>query len=318
MTKVERYRELCESESSIPIFSQPWWLDATCGNRWDVCLVEGANGMLASMPYVIKSHYGFVELSQSPLTQKLGPWLKPSSAKRGKVLGQQKKLLSKLISQLPKYDYFNQKWDCSYTNWLPFYWLGFSQTTRITYQLSNLGDLNAVWEGLQSNIKGDVRKALKHNVKLKENPTIEEFIELNKKVFARQQKSLPYSEELVRIIDRACLQHQRGKLFVVADDKGHNHAAVYLIWDENSAYYLMGGGDADLRNSGATSLCLWEAIKFASTVTKKFDFEGSMIEPVEKFFKAFGAEQVLYHAISKSNSKILDLLMLIKSWSRRS
>jgi len=42
-----------------------------------------------------------------------------------------------------------------------------------------------------------------------------------------------------------------------------------------------------------------------------------MIEPIERFFKAFGAEQVSYHAISKSNSKIIDLFKLTKSWSNK-
>lgn len=40
-----------------------------------------------------------------------------------------------------------------------------------------------------------------------------------------------------------------------------------------------------LRNSGATSLLIWEVIKFASTVSKKFDLEGSKLEPVERFLE---------------------------------
>lgn len=82
------------------------------------------------------------------------------------------------------------------------------------------------------------------------------------------------------------------------------HAAAYIIWDENSAYYLMGGGNPELRTSGATSLVMWEAIKFASDVTKHFDFEGSMLEPVERFFRAFGAEQVPYFQISRMSRRM--------------
>ena len=60
------------------------------------------------------------------------------------------------------------------------------------------------------------------------------------------------------------------------------------------------------------SLCMWEAIKFASTVTKKFDFEGSMIESVERFFRAFGAVQKPYIHITKTPSTVLRIVMAFK------
>lgn len=314
MTNKQKYRSHCETEKTIPIFSQAWWLDATSGEEWDVCLVENDNRILASMPYVTKKHYGFVELSQPPLTQKLGPWLKPSIAKNSKALRQQKKLMNGLISQLPGYHYFNQNWHHSYRNWLPFYWNDFSQTTRVTYRIPNLEDPEKIWKGFQSNIRGDIKKSLKLDIRLKQDPTIDEFIELNSKVFARQDKPIPYSEELVRKIDTACIKNKCSKIFLAVDTEGQNHAAVYLIWDQDSAYYLMGGGDPDLRTSGATSFCIWEAIKFSAQVTESFDFEGSMIEPVERFFRAFGADQVFYNQVSKSNSRVIDLLMLVRSW----
>lgn len=60
----------------------------------------------------------------------------------------------------------------------------------------------------------------------------------------------------------------------------------------------MGGSDPDLRSSAAISLCMWAAIKFASTVTKILDFEGSIMEPVERFFRAFCAKQTPYFALT--------------------
>ena len=67
------------------------------------------------------------------------------------------------------------------------------------------------------------------------------------------------------------------------------------------AYYLQGGNHPDLRNSGAASLVMWEAIQFASTVTQQFNFAGSMIPSIERFFRGFGATQVPYFSIYKNN-----------------
>jgi hypothetical protein len=54
----------------------------------------------------------------------------------------------------------------------------------------------------------------------------------------------------------------------------------------------MAGSDPRFRTSGAMSLLTWEAIKYAGQVTRRFDFEGSMLRPVERFFRAFGGRQV--------------------------
>jgi hypothetical protein len=131
------------------------------------------------------------------------------------------------------------------------------------------------------------------------------FFELNAKTFERQGKAPPYSRPFIQRLHGACETNAASKVFIAVDDEGRQHAGVYIIWDEQSAYYLMGGGDPELRASGATSLCLWEAIQFAATVTHSFDFEGSMMESVERFFRAFGAIQTPYFSITKTTSRIL-------------
>ena len=313
MTNKEKYRLFCEQETSIPIFSQAWWLDAVAGEAWDLCLVENGEEIVASMPNVTKKRYGFTLLSHPPLTQNLGPWLKPSQAKYSKMLSQQKDWMQALMDQLPKYDYFNQNWHYSQTNWLPFYWRGFEQTTRYTYVIEDLSDLDRLWDGLEAKIRTDIRKAEnKVGVKVKTDLPIEEFIALNEMTFVRQGMTMPYSKNFVKNLAEKAMQRKQCRWFIGQDADGQNHAGVLIIWDAQSAYYLLGGGNPDLRNSGATSLCVWEAIKFASTVTRRFDFEGSMIEPIERFFRGFGAVQKPYYVVTHKPSKILNTLLCLK------
>ena len=306
MTNKEKYRLLCKNEPSIPIFSKDWWLDSVAGDAWNVVLVEKGDQIHASMPYTMRQRYGLNVISQPALTQTLGPWLRPSTAKYARRLSQEKDLLQKLFEQLPKFAHYQQNWHCTRTNWLPLYWLGYEQTTRYTYRLEDLSNEEQIWGEMEANIRTDVRKASnKEGVKVRTDLDIEAFLTLNEKVFARQNMALPYTRDFVRRLDKAAAQNQARKIFIAEDEQGRHHAGVYLIWDDNTAYYLMGGGDPDLRNSGATSLCMWEAIQFAATVTKNFDFEGSMIEPVERFFRGFGAVQTPYFSISKTNSKLI-------------
>ena len=48
-----------------------------------------------------------------------------------------------------------------------------------------------------------------------------------------------------------------------------------------------------------------EAIEDAAKNGRGFDFEGSMVEPIERFCRAFGARQTPYFTISKGRSPVI-------------
>ena len=75
MTPKEAYQIFCKKEKEIPLFSQPWYLDALCGkSNWDILLVKRGNDIAATMPILKNKKYGF-SLSRMPmLTMYLGPY----------------------------------------------------------------------------------------------------------------------------------------------------------------------------------------------------------------------------------------------------
>jgi GNAT acetyltransferase-like protein len=290
------------------LFEQPWWLEAVAPNAWDAVEVASDNKTVARLPYVVKKKLGLTALTMPPLTQMLGPWLEPSTAKYAKQLSHQKELMNELIEQLPPYDYFSQHFHYSITNWLPFYWQGFNQTTRYTYAIEDLDDLDRVWAQFRHSLRGQIRKAKKY-VTVRTDLDIERFFSINALSFKRQNIEPSYSRDLLQRLDAACAEHRARRMFFAEDAQGRIHAAIYLVWDENSAYFLMGGADPELRLSAAMSLLMWEAIRFARTVTKKFDFEGSMIESIERFFRSFGGVQKPYFHVTRLSSRRIKLLM---------
>lgn len=302
----------------MPIFSKDWWLDAVCEkDNWDVNLVERDGRIVASMPIFEKSLFCFKGIGMPNLTQTLGPYIKfPLGQKYETALSFQKEMLQDLIEALPKTDFFIQSFNYQITNWLPFYWAGFEQKTRYTYVLEDLKDLDCVWKNFNNKLRTDIRKAEKI-LTIDNSDNLEAFYEINRKAFSRQNLSIPYSLEFLRKIDGACSKNSCRRIFFAVDSKENIHGGVYIVWDHNSAYYLMGGYTPELKNSNATSLLLWEAIKFSSTVVNRFDFEGSMIRPIERFFRSFGAVQKPYFHIYKYNSRLLSLLKAIKDVFKR-
>jgi len=235
--------------------------------------------------------------------------LPPHSAKYVTQLSRQHELMAELIELLPPFDYFRQNFNYSITNWLPFYWKGFQQTTRYTYVIEDLTDLAQIWAEARENIKRDVRKA-QQQLTVRSDLDVDVLLALNKKSFERQGLKQPYPDELVHRIHQACMEHSCGKFFFAEKCQGQVYGAVYIVWDEEAAYLIISGADPELRHSGVTSFLYWEAIKFAATVVKIFDFEGSMMQTVEAINRGFGARQKPYFQITKINGLLPRVAMI--------
>lgn len=313
MTNKEKYREFCKKEKDIPIFSKDWWLDSVCGvDTWDVVLVEKGGQVMASLPYMKTKRAIFDVISMPTLTQTMGVYIKyPPKQKYYKRLSCEKDMMSKLIDQLPDYSTFSQNFDRSITNWLAFYWAGYEQSTRYTYVVENM-----TIEELEKNLETDIRrrrrrKAYEAGVEVIQSDDLEKFYELNTMTFKRQGREVPYSFEVVKKLYEACSYNNAVKMyFAIYED---NIIAVnFLVYDENTVYYLMGGIHPDFKDLGGMDIVQFESIKFALESGRAFDFEGSMIESIEKYFRSFGAVQKPYLHITKTNSKILKLKKVIK------
>lgn len=285
------------------IFQQPWWLEVVAPGRWDEIIVRNGDHIEARMPYVIKKKYGLTVLDMPPLTQTLGPWLRKSNAKYSNQLTEQKRLMQEVIDNLPTFDYFIQNFSPAISNWLPFYWNGFIQMTKYTYRIEDLNDLDKVWHDFSKNLRTEIRKAEKRLV-IRTDLDIETFYQNNQLTFRRQGLKTPYSLEFVKNLDKACLAHNARNILSAEDPEGRIHSTIYLVGDSDIRYCLMAGSDPELRTSGANALLIWEALKFTAKISKIFDFEGSMIESVERFFRSFGAIQRPYFKISKMSKRV--------------
>jgi len=313
----EKYKEFAEQEN-LPIFMQPFWLDSVCesGMEWNVILYEKGGKVWGSFVYFIKRKNTFIEIIMPRLTQFLGPYIKyPEKQKYYKRISWEKEVMNYFIDKLIKYDSFNMNFHYLNENWLPFYWRGFEQTTRYTYIVENISV-----EDLEKNFETDIRrrrkKAFNLGVEAFESDNIEKFYELNKMTFERQGKKIPYSFEFIENLYKNCKANSACKIYFAKDKENNLIAGNFLIYDKNRVYYLMGGIDPNYKDIGGMDVILHESIKFAISSGRAFDFEGSMIESIEKYFRSFGAIQKRYFNISKTPSKLLRLKTALKDLAK--
>ncbi|MCL0058160.1 GNAT family N-acetyltransferase [Dehalococcoidia bacterium] len=312
MNNKQKYKQLCAVENSIPVFSKDWWLDAVCGKEnWDVVLIEKNGKIVASLPYYIKNKFGFKIITMPQLTQTMGVWIKYSPRQKyEKKLSYEKKIFTEIIAKLPKVAYFSQNFHYSITNWLPFYWRGFKQTTRYTYVIEDLSDLDRVYNNFSHAKKKNIKKA-SNIVNVKFDLPADQFYANHRMTLSKQGGRILYSFEFFKDIYSAAYQNNSGKTIYAVDEKDNVHAALFIVWDGTSAYNLISTIDPDFRNSGAASLLVNKIIKYVADKTTKFDFEGSMIENVENSFRQFGAIQKPYFNISKSSNMLIKICQAV-------
>lgn len=309
----DKYKDLCAKTPNIPIFLNPWWMDAVCDkDKWDVVIIEDKEQILACFVYVLKTAGIWKAIGMPELTPFSGIWVNyPSGQSGNDRISLEKKIFQKIIEQLPPHDKFFMRLNHEITNWLPFYWKGYQETTCYTYVLNNLSNLDLIYEGFKDHIKEHINKA-KPLISVSPSDDLEQLYKLCTKSYDRQHLKAPFTLGLVKKIHTAAKEKGCAKILLATDMEGKAHAGTLIVWDSERTYYLLGGVDPEFRSSGANSLLMWEAIRFASTVSKKFDFEGSMVEGVEQFFRGFGPVQRPYFLITKTGSKFIAVAEFFK------
>lgn len=312
MDNRDLYKKFCHTEKNIPIFLTYEWLNLVAKDNWNVALSIKDGNVVGCFPYTFKSKLGLKLIEHPPLTPYGGIWIKfPEGQKYTNQLSYQKDIIEELINQIPKFDLFIQKFYPDFQYSLPFYWEKFRLSTAYTYIIKDTKNPEDVFRNFSESLKQKIRKAEKElNVETSEEIAV--LYNLNKKSYNEKGMKLPFSERYLNNILKFCKDNDCGELIVAKDQQGIVHAASLFIWDKNTIYYLCGASDPAFKKSSAMGLIIWEALKRSALKGKQFNFEGSMVEDIERFFRGFGGELTPYTVISKTESKILQVRSFIK------
>lgn len=304
MDSKQEYISFCNKHDWVPLFHQPFWWDCATKN-WDVQKIKVDTSM-AYLPYTFEKKMGFI-FSRNP---HLTPYSGLLFSSLDYTISQKKTLFEKckvFLSQFALSEY-----DCNPTfisnN------KNFSEKHKRTYLL----DINKTEEDIYSNFKSSLRRQLKKAEKLltvSEAKETETFYSIYRESLDKQKGATIIPKETVEKIWNLCNEKSLGKIYFAKDEEENVHAAIFNVYDHQHSYYLLGGSNQAYLGSGAMGLLLWHCIKEAKTNGKTtFDFEGSEVPGVARFFSTFGGKSVEYPVLAaKTNSKLKALLKLKKA-----
>ncbi len=318
MNNKEKYKEICESgEYAIPLFLQYWWMETVCkGKQWDVALAYDGERIAAAMPYHYGRKFGMNYLLQPQLTQYSGPvYFYPAGLTQGKKLDFEKEAAVELLRQVESRRpvIFLQHFSPAVTNWLPFYWAGYRQTTRYTYRLEDIRDTEKVFENFKDeNRQGKIRRCQKSTT-LRFDMTPTQFAEFHHGYWASKGKKDLLSEELITRVCQTAIDRGNGVIASLHDEEGNLLAARFAVYDKECAHSLMSAINMRLHKSGHSETLIWGLINHLRTRTIAYDFEGSMDPGIEHFYRSFGTKQTPFSVIYKYRFPLLAKLIGLKN-----
>lgn len=292
------------------VFTLSDWLEAS-GRKVAIFGCFRGSELVAGLPLTYHvSPPGIRIALHPPLTPYLGILFKNNTGKYVTRISTEKEISSAIASALRReFAVVNFNFHPSVVDLQPFIWEGFSSSVRYTYIL-NLDDIERVWAEMDESRRRNIRRAEKDGIYVEDGVGFEEMFSLVEKTFQRQRIKAQFRTAAFRY--NSVLERKGWcRSFIAKNKDCMPIAGVYIIWDWNRSYYLLGGYDPQHSHHGAVALAMWRAIKFTKEELglREFDFEGSMIPQVELFFRKFGGRLVPYYSVN-----FMPLILKVALW----
>jgi Acetyltransferase (GNAT) domain len=283
-------------QNNVPLFVQPFWFDAI-NNNWDVWHFKTPNGYNYFLPYVTEKKIIFKLLRNPLFTPYSGIVYDKDTYLDEAILF--------FINKINKFDFFELDFALDFSSIHLFE----SNKFKCVPQPTNILNLQQPVAQINSNFKSALKRQIKKsalNLIISNCTDVNIIYYLLNESYKKQQLSLPYTKQLLQQILLACTNNNCGQVWQANNANGEAVAVLWQVWDTHNSYYLTGGSNGQY--SEAMSGLMWHAIQHAHHLgLTNFDFEGSSIPSINKFFSNFAPQLNYYYRISKTKAPILKL-----------
>ncbi len=281
----QRWEQLAQAHGTL--FDSTRWTDLFGPNLRRLGLYDRGGTLRGGFCVYEQRRLGLRILRNPPFTRQIGPFYAPKASNPSAIVSEMRGVVEAMAKYLDeeKAAVLSLGLSLGIDDGLPFRWRGYKVIPHYTYRLDLNQSEDALFSALAKEKRNDIRKAQQDGIEvLKANDT-RSMRELVTHSFARQKKALPHGA-LATILN--AFAPGSSAYCYVAHDQQRPVAGVYIVHDAHCAYYLL-GGYAQGAHHGAGAYAMLQAIHHAKALgLATFDFEGSVIQAIERYFRAFG------------------------------
>lgn len=305
----EKYDTLVEKAS---VFCDSKWIALFGESVKTIGIYNNNNDLIGTFYINIKKVLGLKILKTPSFSPHCGLYyLNPSISNVSKI-SFEKEILNLIIDYLKKNNSLITiiAFPLQYIDMQPFIWEKYKVVPNYTYQINLNHSTDTIFSNYSTEKRKSIKKAIKDSVTCEKITDYKVVKELILKTFNRKEKKI----DLI-FLDKILFEfaNDLNSFAFVAKINNVPIATTFCIYNKQACYYLLGGYDASNKHHGAGSICMHNSILEAKNKNIPiFDFEGSMIPEVEKYFREFGGELKPYYIINKAFLPLEFILKLLK------
>ena len=282
------------------VFYRRSWAENFGTTLRQVGIFDDHNLLVGGLHYVEERVAGFKFIRNPPFTPVIGPFMRVKSQNPVALLESKRKVLEAVA------DFFacqrraivSVALDYQVADGLAFQWRGFKTSPRYTYRIELNQTKEQIFKNFSQARRNDISKAIRDGLTVERSRDLQSVSKLVQETFIRTSGRL--NAEVLQAVLRRYAKPENSFAFIV---RQHDRpiAATFIIHDQGTAYYLLGGYDSEHSHHGAGALAVSESIIAASEMGLQiFDFEGSSIPPIERFFRGFGGQLTHHFIVSRA------------------
>jgi hypothetical protein len=281
-----KWDECIHNSSNKNIYANSWYLDIV-SKDWEALVEDDYETV---MPLTWNKKYGINYLYQPFFTQQLGIFSTKNNLSESKV--------NELLLAIPsKYRFMeiNLNIDNSLSD------KSFEMKQGITHLLKLNKTYEVIKNGYSDNLKRNINKANKSEIKIVKDINIDDLINLFRTNKGKEIDNLKDKDyELFKKLCNAIEQNATLNNIGVVNKDGTLIAAAIFPEYLNQSVFLFSGLADEGKEIGAMPFLIDSFIK--ENVEKKLtlDFEGSLNTNLARFYKSFGSDERIYPQIKRN------------------
>lgn len=308
---VKRIESSILSKKATSVFLSEKWLAIYDKGLEAYGIFNGGNEMIGGFSLYRQKRSGITYYRNPMYMSTINLFFENKSTNKAKILSENKKVmkaLSNFLSDL-SYGVLSIYLPENHIDMQHFYWQGFKVVPNYTYHIDLSKSETEIQKNYSTERRNDIKKAIKDEVTVELSNDLSLIKQMVSNTFSRKEKG--FDEDMIDRILFDFANNQNSFAYVSFQNK-KAIAASFCIYDQDKAYYLLGGYDSKNKHQGAGALAVDAAIKHSKQLKiKTFDFEGSMLPEVEKYFRGFGGDLIPYYSINKAKLPLEMALKLI-------
>ncbi|MDO9001547.1 MAG: GNAT family N-acetyltransferase [Bacteroidota bacterium] len=299
-----------KAEPVLGVFASEKWLSVYGDKLQLVGIYKDEHQLIGGFYFLKTKKYGFTFVKLPPYTPNCGLFFVSESKNKSSSNNFSKEIMNDICN------YFSElkssltilAFPSNIIDFQPFIWDKYKVIPNYTYRINLKNSIEHIKGNFDSKHRNVINKAIKEEVVVAENSLSKEELFNFFKSSLKTAGANVYEQELKNIFFSFS---DKSNSFALVANKGNEFlGAVFCVFDKNICYYLLGSVKKSAGIQGVNNLLIQKSIEKAIELgCNTFDFEGSMLKGVEKFFRGFGPELVPYYTINKAT---LPLEILLK------